>query len=119
MAAKSRPRAEASPQELVEVLLPFVNGKRWLCYGEAMDKSPLQRLIVISHSKLLKAIMDAFGNLSLPPNCAEQAFTLIIDEKFKQWNLGEQYKADWAETMSKRLRTLLRHVSQALVKEAT
>ena len=120
MASESdaRPRAETTSTELAQVLKPFAKGKRWLSYGEQMDSSPVQRLVVLSHAEMIRTIEAKFKHFSFVPAVVEDAFKQILDGQKDAFGLDDKHRADWCKTMSMRLRTMLRHVAQALVKES-
>lgn len=114
-----RPRAATKPDELAELLKPFVTAKKWLCYPVAMD-APVNRLAICSHAAMIRSVDEGLGhNLSIIPKTVDAAFTLLAAELHHDLGLKPEHCADWASTMSKRLRKLLRDVAQARTKKSS
>jgi len=106
----------ASVVEVTDVLRPFVVSKRWLSYGES-TKSPLKRLLLLSHSSMLSKVLALDHNPEI--GTAKAAFTAIVADKMVEFRLTEAQAADWACAMSKRLKTMLFHLRQARSKESS
>ena len=96
MASESdaRPRADTTSTELAQVLTPFAKGKRWLSYGEQMDSSPVQRLVVLSHAEMIRTIEAKFKNFSFVPAVVEDAFKQILDGQTDAVGLDDKHRAD-------------------------
>jgi hypothetical protein len=115
MAAK-RTRAGVSADELSTLLAPYCTGRRRLHYGEK-PKDPAQRLMIITHKNLINELKDKLGdNLNLVKCITDEAFLSIVADKGDSWRLPVEEHKDWAQAMSNRLRLMLRHTSQALIK---
>ena len=114
--APKRKRADASPDDVASALRPFVHCKRWLSYTEQLA-GKVDKVAIKSKAPLLQKLMDTLdGNLSITQNDAKAAFGIIASEKMVDWKLDEKMCKEWASSMSKRLRAMLRHTSQALLK---
>lgn len=116
MAAPKRPRAGATPESLASTLRPFITRKTWLSYGEK-PSSQVNRLMISAHQRLILAIKSDYDNLSLTKSVADSAFGLLAHELGPSIKLEEDHYQDWATTMSARLRCMLRHVNQGVVKK--
>ena len=101
---------------IAEILTPFVTSKRWLSYGERAA-SPVQRLMILAHAALIRELYKGLDkNLCITKNKADAAFAIIGQNKKVTFALTDDQVKTWARAMSRRLRTMLRHFSQALVK---
>eukprot|EP00959_Pyramimonas_sp_CCMP1952_P198869 4159513-Pyramimonas_sp.AAC.1 len=65
---------------------------------------------------MLVAVRAAmWPHLSLSQAKAKTVFNAVADANGSEWNLGEEEDA-WIDSMGRRLRTMLRHVQQATLK---
>lgn len=113
-----RARAKCSAEELAGALAPFVTGRRWLSYSENPN-SKVNRMVIVQHKDLINRIKETFGTLSLTAHVTEQAFVQISDDVGDRIALKNEHKKDWARVMARRLRTMLRHTSQSIVKKCS
>lgn len=120
-AAKKRPRSGATGSDIAEALDPVVRkkGRSWLKY----DESP-----VVSKTKTLPDAIAAAGDIlarlhaKWPQLCfrkrdVERAVNSIWERYAAHWGLADEYKADYVETMVRRLCNLCRTVAQAQQKK--
>ena len=114
---RSRSRSDVTATRLAEILRPYSVRKRWLSYAEDL-KAPCQALALKAHAPLLRTLREELGDsMAILPTTAEQAFEVLEQEKRKEWNLSESQQIDYKKRMGKRLRAMLRHTSQGLIKE--
>lgn len=114
MAAK-RNRAQCTAEGLAGIITPFVNGRRWLSYADNAN-SKINRVLILSHKGLIMQIMDEYKTINLAATVTDASFALIAEDIGDRIGLKEEHKKDWARTMSKRLRAMLRHTAQSMVK---
>lgn len=114
--ASKRPRAPISAEGLAALLRPYISHRKWLAYPERTT-APVNRLSIAAHSRLLRELHSSLAYLSLVPSCTTRAFELLAQELGTKIGLADEHFADWSKTMSQRLRCMLRHFSQALVKK--
>ena len=96
-------------------MVPFVTGKSWLTYPESLT-APVVPTLLSGHARLLRAL-DAAGALAPWAQQALQAvFVVVLSRIDGRLGLQPEQEADWASTMARRMRAMLRHVLQARVK---
>ncbi len=108
-------RAEISDEELTDILRPFATTKRWLSYPER-HKDSVQRIQIVAHRLMIVKLKERLNDLAIISTTATKAFAIIGSEKQEEFRLTNEQLEDWCRTMSKRLRTMLRHVAQGLLK---
>lgn len=118
MAAQSRCRDTFSgdPALLAQLLAPHVAKRRWLSYGERLDKSKVEAKTIVAFAPLLNALLPLQRNLSFPQTKVVAALKIVLGEKREEWGIGEGSVHDWLETSAKRLRTLCRHLYKIMCK---
>ena len=108
----ARARYSGSVENLIETLRPHIHGPRWITYAEDVD-AKLNKAAVVSKRGLLCSLRRLQGNLSFTQASMESALAEIL--KTTEWVKPEEAQG-WCEKNAKRLRVMLRHVSQALLK---
>ena len=78
----------------------------------------LPRGTITAFGELIASLKSLQANLAFNQKDVESAFRVLVEKKGVEFGLSDDQVADWVETMSKRLRTMLRHVNQALAKSA-
>ena len=113
-----RGRIEVDGAQLATIMRPFLVKKRWLSCGEKLS-GPVDRLMVQTHKERIGTFAEIFGgNLSTRQSTMFQAFEILAEENGDKWHLNAKQRKDWSLNMSRRARTMLRHVSQALLKKS-
>jgi len=89
----------------------------WLKYGET-DWAPTDRAAIETHFELIQSLEMLTPNLSIKQKDVLEIFTSISQSADVPWtsSLKEEEKADWNQTMTRRLRLMLRHAQQAKIK---
>lgn len=98
---------------MASVLHPFVTSRSWLRYDESplVSRARTDHLQICRHKPLLKALYEVQPNLSFRETTVHDAMAKIIKEKV--FGMSALECEDWSVTMARRLRNMLRCVSQA------
>ena len=120
MAAASGRQAcpEIKDEILRQHLEPFITKHNFLAYGMDYDKCKLEPHLLAPHGTMLKQLIDA-GITSLKQSQATKVFGDIFVDKAATGDQGfaDPEKAfEWSENNAKRIRVMLRHVTQAISK---
>ena len=109
--------AVVSDDELEKLLYPFVSTGHWLAYGEDLAKSKIEKHLITPHAKLVKAMHDK-EYMSLKQEQLCRVFGRILKMRTQGTKHGwpsDEKAAEWCEISARRLRCMLRHVSQAIL----
>ena len=114
MAARGRYSGTCSA--VVAVLKPHVVSPVWLKYGSIVDPTALSR-----HAKLIAELRSLQGNLSFTSLLIRKAFERMMEEvpALNTFERKEGEQTQWVTSMEERLRTMLRHAQQGLLKECS
>lgn len=106
-----RPRTAVTAEALAETLAPFVQAKgaAFLKYEESL-KGPIRVPLIVPHAPMVRALLEVDAGV-IAQTKAVDAFR-IVATSMGGIGLTEEQLRDWAETVSKRLRCMLRHVMQ-------
>jgi hypothetical protein len=108
-----RSRFTGKSGEVVEIVLPYVTSVTWLRYGPKIDERMLMK-----YSKMIAELKYLQPNLSFTKKFMLDVFSVIRDKPLvKDFPFQGTERDDWAEVMQSRLRLMLRHAQQALVKD--
>lgn len=116
--AAKRPRADIDASELAGVLSPFVSCKRWLAYPESTS-SATNKMIIASHKGLLQTLHRRLNSFAISSMVLEAAFLNIAQSRHESIGLHIDHTTAWSKATARRLRVLLRHFTQALVKRSS
>ena len=119
--ATSRARFRDIPA-ILDVLRIHLKSPGYVQYAEDMDKSP----VIGSQILGMKPLVVAFWNdcsATLVQDDVEKALKMLYTEKqaaaVSRWAIPSGEIDDWCKTTARRIRTMLRHVSQARLKSAS
>ena len=112
-----RPRPNVAPSVVATILRPWVTSKRWLCYTEKLNGAVDRVAIKGKHGLVQEFLNELEFHVCLPAKLTIEAFETLATENQEQWKLSNSQCHEWAVSMSRRLRSMLRHVSQAIVKK--
>lgn len=116
--AESRPRSEVSFERLTTVLRPHVTCLRWLKYGQNMGESPVRAEVLVAKAHMVRDLYSEQVNLRFTQDIMIEVFTQILDEVNAKWELpltGKE-KEEWPVAHAWKVRTLCRHVAQAMAR---
>ena len=107
-------RFSGSASDVAKLIEPCITKVTWLAYGTSIDSVAL-----LKHSLLIVQLKKLQPNLSFSAKLVRAGFGQLLEssstlQAFK-WQAGEA--EDWTLSMTVRLRTMLRHAQQGLVKE--
>jgi hypothetical protein len=108
----ARARYNGSVENLIETMRPHMHGPRWITYAKDVGAT-LNEAAVVSKRGLVCSLRRLQGDLSFTQASMESALAEIL--KTTEWVKPEEAKG-WCEKNAKRLRVMLRHVSQATLK---
>lgn len=115
-ANSSRARFEGEHDALMGVLSKYATSPWWLKYPEDPE-CPIAKETIVSHALLLQDLAELAPNLSFTKTQIKAAFKAILESELATaWPLNGDEKKDWMSKMDKRLRCLLRHTAQAILK---
>jgi hypothetical protein len=116
--AESRPRSPVSSERLTTVLRPHVTCLRWLKYGQNMRESPVKAEVITAKAQMIRDLYTEQVNLCFVQDTMIEVFTQILDEVNAKWELpltGKE-KEEWPVAHAWKVRTLCRHVAQAMAR---
>jgi hypothetical protein len=116
--AVNRQRCPVSAERLATVLRPHVTCLRWLKYGQNMRESPVRPEVITAKAQMIHDLYTEQANLSFTQNNMIDVFTQILDEVNAKWELPltEKEKEEWPVAHAWKVRTICRHVSQAMAR---
>ena len=112
-----RPRYQGSCADLTKVLMPFVAAKtNFIIYSEEEkpSKAKLNKKNVASHYPLLEALRSIQPNLCFSKKLLERSVLAAHDQA--KLGLKGKDRDDYGQTMTRRLRNMMRAVSQGIRK---
>eukprot|EP00959_Pyramimonas_sp_CCMP1952_P282915 5913949-Pyramimonas_sp.AAC.1 len=113
---RDRARVFGQPGESVDILNKYVLTPDDICYSTDMESQPNTKALV-KHVKLLTELRMRIVKTQGP--IVQKPFAAILERLANQrgetWKLADR-KQSWARETSKKIRTMLRHVDQGLVK---
>lgn len=109
--SQKRPRASISPQELAAMLAPYITNKRSLAYPE---RGPVNKLIIQTNAGMIGVLRRGLDTLAIAPATTDAAFMILSDNIP---NLKSEHQQEWSKVMGRKLRLMLRHTAQALVRK--
>jgi hypothetical protein len=101
--------------ELHAILSEFIVSPWWLKYPEK-PRDPIKKAIIIAHGGLLRKLREIAPNLCFVSADIKKALQQIADEQ-STWPLLKEEVQDWIDKNDKRIRTMCRHTTQALLKK--
>ena len=113
--SQARDRWEGHPERLADVLCPYVCRPNFVIY-DVSKKAVLNKPEIIKHRQLIRALANLW---SFRQETMTRALAIVLErrEGLSLWFDGDQSQATrWPEVQSARVRTLLRHWSQSVIK---
>ena len=104
--------------KLLKVLTPFATAPTFIQYPEkAKDK--VNRVEAAKHMDMLRGLYALSDNLQFSQAQMEYVFNVIFKSRNIHWQprLAPEHQTNWANTIAKRVRTLLSHVQAARRKD--
>lgn len=104
MSDANRTRFTSTPDDLLEIVRPFVRHAAWLRYDEAEEvrKAKVIPKAILAHAPMLKELIQVQKNLSFTKSATMKMFATILNES--TFDIDD--RDDWVKTMSKRFRCL-------------
>ena len=103
--------------ELCAALSPYVTNHAWLQYpckaGDAHRPD-----ILVAHKSMLRSLSSLCTTLSFSKKTMQACFEKLLEEKNFERLQSADDKADWVDTMVKRMHWMCRHLAQAKIKKA-
>lgn len=107
---------------IADIMVPYANVPDFLKYGEDLGKSPVQRDAIKKHLKMFMAMREIVPSLHWSQNAMKQIFQLVQtkQEASSKWSrpLTPKEGTEYRDRMSKRCRTLARHIKQGEAKDS-
>ena len=115
---KPRRRADVTSTCLEAILLPFCSRPSWINCPESF-RAPFDQKLIVKRDKLIGELHQVASNLSFVKTIMEAALRPVIIHKVEnqQWALTEAEQTDSVQTITARIRTVCRHVAQAMCKK--
>jgi hypothetical protein len=104
-----------SAADVARCVSPSAHRADFLSYGEtAQYKMNIQ--LLVRTPELWRALHALQSNLSFQPRKLKQAVEIVWEETRPTWpqNLSDDHRAEWVESVARRLRTALRHLAHTL-----
>lgn len=120
MSPMGRRQRHRGVSELHNVLSRFVRRPSWISYDADRKKAKTRPDLIAPQAGLIREIATVAPSLSLVQTEVETALLSIWEDKKDEagWaRLPPEQSGQWAKISARRLRTLLRHVSQARTKK--
>jgi len=119
--ARLRRRCVLDAESLSEALKPHVTRAHWADYGEDMDKAALNVKVIVQNTALLQAVREVSEAQPLAQKMVTDAFEILCKRMasnhsaFKKLSTSSDLLS-WSSSSARKLRVMLRHVSQALLR---
>ena len=117
-----RPRSDAKQDKLAELFLPFAKTPGWVTYDcEAARTADCKRIVrgpngVEGHKLFIQHLFEALdGNIAFKKTETKKALDIVYNKK--KWSMTEDDKADWKQTLARRIRNMLYTVRVALTQK--
>ena len=111
-----RCRYDGGVDELCAALSPYVINPGWLQYPcKAGDHHRPD--ILVAHKSMLRSLSSLCTSLSFSKKTMQACFQKLLEEKNFERLQSADVKADWVDTMVKRMHWMCRHVAQAKIKK--
>jgi hypothetical protein len=81
------------------------------------EKPELNVNLLMKQAQMLRKLKAAQSNLSYKTQDLKGGLKLMVQRKKELWNLNPYQENDYVETVTKRIKNMLRHVSQAQLKQ--
>ena len=116
--APARDRWAGPPERLADVLFPYVCRPNFVIY-DVSRKAVLNKPEIIKHAQLIRALSRLQANWSFRQDTMTKALEIVMErrEGLTMWFDNDPAQASrWPEVQSARVRMLLRHWSQSVIK---
>ena len=115
---KACPRLDEDKlDELVELFSEHIKFPTSIVYSEKMDEAKIHQKRLKETGLLLEKVRRLQGNLSISPVVVKNASKQTAERKHSSWKLIEGDAEDFAVVVGKRVRTMIRHYAQALLRQ--
>ena len=105
-------------RRLVKILMKHANGKSFVKYGEQMRASPRKIHKLNKLRPLINDLKTEQDNLCYGKVFMKNALKQVFVKKHKGWGLKKKHQDRWAEEMTNRIRTVNKHMADALNRES-
>ena len=101
--------------KLATTMMPFVAAPAFIEYGDSMRKSPVDSHVIVKHAELIKALRRVSDDLKFKQSEVMKALDHV--HGLRNFCLPPAQKIDWQKTCSARLRTMLCHVRDTMIRK--
>lgn len=109
--------SRVSPDEIADALRPHAQQLSFVWYAEDLN-AKLDATLLVRHDRVLLSLRQLHRRLTFTKRQVTDALQILLQEKLDagSWTLSEHDQEDWVKTMDLRLRSMCRHLAQAMLK---
>lgn len=109
--------SRVSPDEIADALRPHARKLSFVWYAEDLN-AKLDATLLVRHDRVLLSLRQLHRRLTFTKRRVTDALQILLQEKLDagSWTLSEYDQKDWVKTMDLRLRSMCRHLTQAMLK---
>lgn len=113
----ARKRAEVAPDELAQLIMPFLKGPDDIVYDDLFAGSRVQPELISKNRDLWNEIISTVKTTTFKKLVCKKAFEEILDAKKEGWKLSTSACIAWLQIMPERFRAQGSHLSSAAGKK--